>query len=178
MDYSGFHIKDSSLSCNCPWMGCAAHPQALCQAQAAAVTIDGDNPDHEHYIGDASLAGDIHLCVACSEVLLNVFGDEILTYMQDITRYVPDWMRPLETLCRKSYIEHLTRPNPNGGGWMRPQNDALAILTLAFLVLQQDPGGADAIPTAHIVRLTVLREKVQSIIDAFKMDGQHVGVSE
>jgi hypothetical protein len=174
MDWKDIEIKDSDLDCNCPWSECSEHPGGLC-AKRAAVVKHCPNPDcrKDHYLGDGSFAEDIHLCIPCSEALLHVFYDEIQSFMQKLTRYVPRWMEPLEDMCRTAYQNKFDARI--GGGWVQPQRDAQAILALAFLVMEMDKN--KRVPTELIQGLIDLKKRVRGIVQAFKMDAKHVGVA-
>lgn len=161
-------LEISDLPCNCPWMECAAHPNGLCSGRAAVAPCR-DSSHAPHYLGDGSLGADIHICKECGTVLLNVFKEEILILMQDFTEHIPVWLKPLENMCRESY-------QANGqAGWIFPQVDALAVLSLAFIVVALDT--KNSIPVELLERLAVTKAKTQGIARAFDMSDSDVKVS-
>lgn len=167
-------FTDSDIPCNCPWLGCRIHPDGLCNRTAAK--MDCGNPDHlhhVHYLGEGSLGEDVHICTDCAGVLMCTFLDDIVDLMQDLTEHVPQWMTPLESMCRETYKARI-----NSGGWEKPQRDAAAILALAYAVVCFDDYHKKEIPPPLIARLTALKKTVSSIASAYKLSEKGVGVHE
>lgn len=167
-------FKDSNLDCNCPWMECAHHPQALCPDKASEVDCPNHDESHAaHYLGEGSLGDDVHICTGCASALMNVFMDEIVDLMQDLHEFVPKWLYPLESMCRHTYKSRLVQ-----GGWEKPQADADAILALAYVVVTLDDYRGKSIPTSLIIRLSNTKKKVTDITNAYELGEKGVGVHE
>jgi hypothetical protein len=164
MDYD---IHTTDVSCNCPWLACTAHPGSLCNGKAGVTKFDGCADDH--WLGDGTLGPDIHLCQKCGEAILHFFSEDILSLMQDLTVHVPGWMEPLEAMTRIAYKTAMLN-----AGWVNPQRDAAAVLTLAHIVCIVEPG----VPKPIMDRITGALDRLADLAEAFHMSGKETGVHE
>jgi hypothetical protein len=162
-----YDIQPTDVSCNCPWMACPHHPGALCSGKAGVTHFEGCSDDH--WLGDGTLGPDIHLCQKCGEAILNFFSEDILKLMQDLTEHVPEWMEPLEAMTRVAYKTAMAN-----AGWVNPQRDAAAVLTLAHIVCIVEP----AVPKPIVDRITAHLDRLNDLTQAFHMSGKETGVHE
>ncbi len=159
--------------CNCPWMGCPVHPQALCTGTAD--TMECGNPEcplGEHPIGEHTLADGMHLCRPCGHALVHIFAHDVPKLMQEFQPYVPEWVKPLDAFVCRAYKAPIER----GIGWELPYVDACAVLVLACITEELDT--EHRIPRLLLLQLLHLQGQILEITEAFADRGHHIPIQE
>lgn len=159
-------IKESDVLCNCPWMECTNHPGSLCSNKSVYID-ECPNPGckKQHWLGEGSIGEDVHICVACSTAMLKIIKEDVPNVMQKFTKYMPKWMGPLNDLLREAYKDK------QDIGWVKPQKDALGVLTFAYIITRFDSKGGDTpktIPVELLVQLADVKKRLSELIRSFK----------